>query len=349
MNFNQVPSAVRQQPAPASKPPRVGVVVPCYRVRSKILDVLSAIGPEVERIYVVDDGCPEQTGHWVEQCVTDRRVCVIFHTANKGVGAAVVSGMRSALNESMDVIVKLDGDGQMAPAMIGKLIRPIVEARADYTKGNRFFDIESVRPMPIGRLIGNAVLTFLAKTSTGYWNIADPTNGFVAVDARIIRVLPLHKLAARYFFESDLLFRLNTLQAVVVDVPMTAVYGNETSNLKIHRVGLEFLFGHCSRFVKRIFYNYYLRNFNVASVELALGVLLLTFGVVFGATTWLESLTTMRTASTGTVMLASLPLIVGMQLLLGFVNYDVSRTPTTCVGPQLEEVSNASTQPTTST
>ncbi len=305
----------------------IAVVVPCYRVRDHVLGVLAAIGDEVDRILVVDDACPEGSGKLVEAQCRDARVRVLCHEHNQGVGGATLTGYRAALQEGAEVIVKLDGDGQMDPALLPLLLRPIVEARADYAKGNRFHDLDALRSMPRARLLGNAVLSFVSKLSTGYWHLLDPTNGFTAIHARVAEQLPLDKLARRFFFESDLLFRLNVLRAVVVDVPMPARYGQERSNLVIPRVVGDFLWRHCLNTAKRIGYAYFLRGFSVASVEIVAGLLLFGFGAVFGGIRWLESIERGVPATAGTVMLAALPVLAGLQLLLAFLGYDVQDVP----------------------
>ena len=200
------------------------------------MGVLQGIGPEVTRIYVVDDHCPDGSGEYVRANCRDTRVVVLTHPINQGVGGAVITGYRAAIENGAEIIVKVDGDGQMDPSLIPYLIDPILANEADYTKGNRFFDLEGVSSMPTVRLVGNAVLSFVTKLSSGYWSLFDPTNGYTAIHAAVARRLPFAKLRRRYFFETDMLFRLNTLRAVVVDVPMAANYGDEVSNLKIKRV-----------------------------------------------------------------------------------------------------------------
>jgi glycosyltransferase involved in cell wall biosynthesis len=307
--------------------PRLAVVIPCYRVISHILDVLGRIGPEVERIYCVDDACPEGSGSFIAEHCGDARVHVLFHAQNQGVGAACITGFQHALEDGADVIVKIDGDGQMDPALLPRIVAPILAGRADYAKGNRFINLETIHSMPAVRLLGNAALSFIAKLSSGYWNIFDPTNGYVAIHSAVLRELPLPKLHHRFFFESDLLFRLNTLGAVVEDVPMSAKYADERSNLRVLRVLLPFLLMHLRNVAKRIAYNHYLRNFSAASVELFAGSAALMFGLGFGAWRWWGSLQTGIPVTAGTVMLAALPVLVGVQLLLAFLNYDVRNVP----------------------
>ncbi|UCE84892.1 MAG: glycosyltransferase family 2 protein [Deltaproteobacteria bacterium] len=314
----------------------IAVVIPCYKVRDQILDVLAGIGDECGAVYVVDDACPEETGKHVEAQCRDPRVRVLRHSENRGVGAATQTGYRQALSDGAEILVKLDGDGQMDPAQIPRLVRPILDARADYTKGNRFYDLDALQQMPRSRLVGNAVLSLVSKLSTGYWGILDPTNGFTALHARVAERLPLPKISERFFFESDLLFRLNVLRAVVCDIPMTPRYGAEKSNLLIRRVIGEFLFKHFANTLKRIAYNYFLRNFSVASLEIAAGLPLLAFGGWIGVTRWLDSLVTGVPATPGTVMLAALPIVLGAQLLLAFLAHDVQDVPREPLHPRLD-------------
>ncbi len=307
----------------------ISVVIPCYKVKSRILQVISNIGPEVQKIYAVDDFCPENSGKCIEENCKDPRVKVIYHTSNKGVGGAVITGYKEAISGGAEIIIKLDGDGQMNPALIPNLIKSILSGDADYCKGNRFFHIESLSAMPNIRLFGNSILSLTNKLVNGYWNIVDPTNGFTAIHSKALILLPLDKIDNRYFFESDMLFRLSTIRAVVKDVAMDSIYNGEKSNLKISRVIFDFPSKYLNRFIKRIFYNYLLRDFNAGSLQLFLGILLFLFGLIFGAYHWIVSYKLFSFASSGTVMLAALPLILGFQLLLGALNFDVQNIPKT--------------------
>lgn len=320
---------------------KIAVVIPSYKVREHILEVVSTIGPEVERIYVVDDCCPEGSGAFVESNCTDPRVTVLHNPENQGVGGAVMTGYGAAIRDGMDVIVKVDGDGQMDPALISEFVAPILSGEADYTKGNRFFDLEEIRAMPGMRLFGNAVLSFMTKLSSGYWDLFDPTNGFTAIHRDVAMHLPFARISRRYFFETDMLFRLNTLRAVVVDIPMDAKYGDEVSNLKISKIVGEFLAKHLRNFVKRIFYSYYLRDMSIASIELPLGLTLLSFGTLYGGINWAESLNSGVPTPAGTVMLAALPVIIGAQLILAFVGYDIANVPRRALHKRLESFGRA--------
>jgi glycosyltransferase involved in cell wall biosynthesis len=306
---------------------KAGVVIPCYKVSAHICDLIREISDEVDFIFVVDDCCPEKSGSLVENTFSDPRIRVIYHPTNEGVGGAVLTGYQAAIKAGANVIVKLDGDGQMDPTLIPEFIAPIRHGRADYTKGNRFFGVETVKQMPFIRLIGNVGLSFLTKLSSGYWNLFDPTNGFTAISAKVVDQLPVNKISKRYFFESDMLFRLNILRAVIIDIPMTAKYDAEKSNLKVFSEFPQFLFKNLLNLSKRILYNYFIRNFNYASLQLLFSIPLLGFGIFFGAINWIEPGQPGALASAGTVMLAALPIIIGFQMLMGFFNYDMANIP----------------------
>ncbi len=305
----------------------VGVVIPCYKVKDHILNVIKKIGNEVAVIYVVDDFCPQQSGKFVAENCYDSRVRVLYNEKNMGVGGAVIRGYLQALKDQIDIIVKIDGDDQMDPALIPQFILPIIKRKTDYAKGNRFFNPEDVMLMPFSRLFGNAILSFFTKISSGYWHVFDPTNGYTAIHSAVLKSIALDKIDRGYFFESDLLFRLNIIRAVVLDVPIQAVYGKEISNLSIKKIIAPFLAKHLRNSFKRVVYNYYMRDFSLASIMLLIGVAATTFGAFYGVNAWLESVYQNKFSSSGVVMIATLPIILGVQFILSFLNHDISSTP----------------------
>lgn len=310
---------------------RIAVVLPCYRSRRQVLGVIKSLPAFVDHIIIVDDACPDDTGEHVAANFVDPRLIVVEHADNQGVGGAMVSGYQAAIAAGADVVVKIDSDGQMDPALMPSFLQPIVDGVADYTKGNRFFELESLRDMPRVRLFGNAALSLVNKFSSGYWDVMDPTNGYTAIHTKVLKRLPLAKLAKRYFFESDMLFRLGTMRAVVVDIPMEARYQDEVSNLRVSNVLLDFPGKYLTRFMKRMFYAYLLRDFNAGSVQLLLGFALLAAGGTFGAWNWLQSIVTGVPATSGTVMLAAMPVLLGGHLLIGAMNYDIASVPKRCL------------------
>ncbi len=308
----------------------IAVVIPAYKAQDTILDVVSKVPDTVTSIYVVDDSSPDKTYSLVSSLNNDR-VKLLRHENNMGVGGAVVTGYKQAFLDGADIVVKIDSDGQMNPEIIHKFIAPIENGLADYTKGNRFYYPDDVQGMPLNRKVGNLGLSFISKLSTGYWDIFDPTNGYTALHKDAYSLLQIDKLSQRYFFETDMLFRLNIVDAVVMDIPMTAIYGNETSNLSSFKSLYEFGINNIVVFSKRITYKYYLRDFNVGSIELLFGSLLFVFGFLFGLSKWFDTARSGVPATAGTVMAAALPIILGFQLLLNFVMIDSTSKPTTPV------------------
>lgn len=324
---------------PNARPSSVAVVIPCYRVGAHIEDVIARIGDWAHVVYCVDDGCPEDSAAAIERAAAvDSRVRLVRRPANGGVGAAMATGYQQAIVDGADILVKVDGDGQMDPTLAPALVQPILDGEADYVKGNRFFSPETVAGMPPLRLVGNAGLSFLTKLSTGYWDLFDPTNGFTALHAQVAAELPLERLHPRYFFESDVLFRLGVLRARVVELPLAAVYRGEQSNLSEWHALMTFPGLHLRNLVKRIGYNYVLRNFSVGSLYLGVGGLLSAFGILFGGFMWLRGAWLGDPATAGTVMLAGLPVLLGIQFLVAFLNHDIASVPTVPLHPRLSRV-----------
>ncbi|RUL65761.1 glycosyltransferase family 2 protein [Dyella dinghuensis] len=314
----------------------IAVVIPCYRVSAQLLALINRIGPEVGWIIVVDDACPERSGDVVEKHCSDPRVTVLRHAKNRGVGGAVMTGYAMARNLPAKVVVKLDGDGQMDPASISRLAAPLLSGHADYAKGNRFYRLSDTAGMPPLRLVGNAGLSFLTKLSSGYWQLFDPTNGFTAIHRSLLAELDFDGIAPRYFFESDMLYHLNQLRAVIVEMPMPARYSGEPSSLRPLRIIGPFLRGNLRNLGRRVVYSYFVRSFSLASIELCLGCALVAFGLLFGFRHWWISATVGPPATAGTVMLAALPLILGVQLVLSWLSADIGAEPHRPVHPYLE-------------
>jgi glycosyltransferase involved in cell wall biosynthesis len=320
------------------------VVIPAYRATETILKVLQSIGAEVGLIVVVDDCCPDGTGLRVSNFCSDPRVVVLRHDANQGVGAAFLTGMRYATAHGADIIVKIDADGQMDPAQVPALIQPIVGGQADYVKGDRFFFLTNATAMPSVRLVGNLTLSFLTKVSSGYWTLMDPTNGFFAIHARVAELLDSERIAKRFFFESDLLFHLGLLRAKVVEFPMRACYGQEVSSLKVsHQLG-PFLAGHIRNTLRRLLYRYFFRELSLASLQFVAGAGLFGFGLFFGLYHWLTA-SPDRLVPTGTIMIAALTFLIGFQLLLSFLNYDISSSPREPLHPMLDRYRKTAAKP----
>lgn len=306
---------------------KIAVVIPSFKVSKQIKNVLLSLPTFIDHIIIIDDACPENSGTIAQELLHDK-IHVIFHIKNSGVGGAVISGFKKAIELKCDIVVKLDGDGQMAPRNIAKLIQPLIDNRADYTKGNRFHDFKALKKMPKIRLFGNSILSFTIKAASGYWNIMDPTNGFCAITLHALLDINFDEIEKRYFFETDMLIHLNLTNKLVMDIPISAIYENETSNLNIKHVLLTFPFKILKGLIKRIFLKYYIYNFNMASIYLLIAIPLLLFGLFFGAYRWQVGIIENNENNPGTIMLAALPIILGLQFLLQAINIDINNTPT---------------------
>jgi glycosyltransferase involved in cell wall biosynthesis len=321
----------------------VGVVIPAYKVSKHIIGVLEDLSDSVDRICVVDDACPEQSGKLVESYFDIKKVSVLYHEKNKGVGAAMKTGFTHLLTQDVDVIVKVDGDGQMKAHQIDSLLSPLVKNLADYAKGNRFYSFESIKEIPRIRLIGNIVLSFMSKAASGYWNIFDPNNGYIAVTTPVLREMNLDQVSNRYFFESDMLFRLYLVRARVIDVPMMAVYGSERSSLSIWKSAFEFPAKYVRNFLKRLYLMYIVRDFSLPGLQLVSGIVLSTSGTFLGMYNFLRSQALEIETAPGTLILFALLMLVGLQLLLSFLSFDVQNVPDRAITRDIELVQDGPT------
>lgn len=304
----------------------IGVVIPAYNVERSIRKVVEGIPDWVDRIIIVDDASRDGTLREARSVVSDR-VIVLHHDVNQGVGGATLTGFRRALDEGVKIAVKMDGDGQMDPAHLPVLLDAVTIQGYDYAKGNRFLHSSELSAMPRHRLFGNFVLTFLTKLTSGYWNVFDPQNGYVAIRREPLAQLDFSRIAKRYFFENDILIHLNILGFRVKDVAIPAVYGDERSSMKISRIMGSFPVYLFRRYWYRIYQKYVLRDFSPVALFLFLGLPFFFWGVGFGFYTWWRSWAFGEIATTGTVMLSVLPFLVGFELILQAVMLDIQSTP----------------------
>ena len=306
----------------------ITVVIPCYNVSRHIEDVIKKLPPEVNWIIAVNDQSKDETEKILARLqVENRKVVFINHEMNQGVGGAMITGFKRSIELNSDITIKIDGDDQMDTSYLPALIKPIVDNKADYTKGNRFRDFKALRQMPVLRRFGNLGLSFMIKAASGYWNIFDPNNGFVAISNEMLKTIDINKIHKRYFFESSMLIELYHADAVIQEIPMKARYGNEVSNLSLTRT----LFGFPPRllkaFIRRIILKYFLFDFNIASLYLLFGGPLFLLGLIYGIVNYIEYGSSHTPAPTGTVVIPTLLIIMGFQLLLSATSYDISNYP----------------------
>lgn len=306
----------------------VAAVVPAFNVAAELGDVLRQMPLVFRTIIVVDDASRDATAAVADRYAQlDPRILVVRHEENRGVGGAMVTGFGKAVEAGADIIVKIDGDGQMPLWLVPDLVQPLIDGVADYTKGNRFRDFQAVRAMPFVRRVGNVVLSFLSKAATGYWQCFDPTNGFVAIRADVLSQLPLKKIDPTYFFETSMLSHLYVLGAVVKEVPMPARYAGETSSLSIPRVISQFPGKLLGSLLRRLVLKNFVYDFNLESFHLLTGLPLLLTGLLYGGYHWWWYASRNLAAPAGTVVLSALMIMLGMQLLISAVNLDLQNVP----------------------
>ena len=306
----------------------VAAVVPAYNVAAELGTVLRQMPMIFRTIIVVDDASRDDTANVAERYAQlDPRILVVRHDENQGVGGAMVTGFATALESGADIVVKIDGDGQMPLWLVPQLIQPLINGSADYTKGNRFRDFRAVRAMPFVRRIGNVALSFFSKAATGYWHCFDPNNGFLAIRADVLSQVPLAKIDRSYFFETSMLSHLYVLGAVVKEVPMPARYEGETSSLSISRVVREFPGKLVWSLIRRLVLKNFVYDFNLESFHIVAGMPLLLAGMLYGGYHWWWYSSRNLAAPTGTVVLSALLITIGTQLLISAVNLDLQSIP----------------------
>jgi glycosyltransferase involved in cell wall biosynthesis len=303
---------------------RVAAVVPAYKEQEHIASVIATMPDLVDHIVIVDDASPDATAERARQAADDRTV-VISLEKNQGVGGAVLTGHRAALDLGADVCVVMAGDGQMDPDYLPALLEPIATGRAQFTKANRFYGRGSFAGMPRMRVLGNIALSFLTKASSGYWNLFDPQNGYTAIHRDALVRIPWDQIARRYDFENDLLINLNILRVPAVDVPVPARYGAEVSGMNLATVGPRIASRLFRGFWTRMWWKYVLQSFSAVALLFFSGLGLLALGLLVGVWIIVNTLGP-PVASPGTVILCVAPLLSGLQMLLFAMLLDIQES-----------------------
>jgi glycosyltransferase involved in cell wall biosynthesis len=303
----------------------IAAVVPAFNEERHIAKVIETMPDYVDIIVVVDDRSTDRTAE-VARSTADPRLTVITHERNTGVGGAIVTGHRAALELGAEIDVVMAGDAQMDPSYLPALLDPIVQDGYGFTKANRFFSTGSYEGMPAYRVFGNIVLSFMTKFASGYWHIFDPQNGYTATRRDVLQRLPMHQLAQRYSYENDVLINLNILRVPATDVPIPALYADEVSSIKLSRVGPEIFNLLVRGFWRRFLWKYVVHSFSPVALFLIGGLLLTLFGTIAGIWTIIESLGP-PSATAGSVILAVAPWLLGMQMLMYALMLDIQESP----------------------
>ena len=302
-------------------------IVPCYKSSIIAPKVVRELINYVDFVICVDDCCPELTGKIIQNNIVNDNLKVIFHKRNKGVGGATKTGIHFAKKIAAEIIIKIDSDGQMDPSYIPMLIEPIINQTSDVTKGNRFRNIDVLIRMPKIRLLGNIILSFITKLSTGYWELFDPTNGFIAINTKILSKIQYQKTDNRYFFETDLLFRCGLYDLLISEIEIPTIYKNEKSGLNPMQESIRYLLSHITIFIKRIIYQYFLIDFNPGSLSFLFGFITGIFTIFAGFKSVLYYKALNIESPLGMKILFLTSAIISVQLFVSFVYYDATQRP----------------------
>jgi glycosyltransferase involved in cell wall biosynthesis len=301
---------------------RVAVVVPAYDEADLVVETLRGIPELVDRIYVVDDASTDSTGERARE-LGDPRIEVIRHDRNSGVGAAIVTGYRRALEEDIDVTCVMAGDNQMDPDELEGLVGPVARGEVEYAKANRLFSGEAWKVIPRTRYLGNAVLSLLTKIASGYWHVADSQAGYTAISRDALRGLDLDRLYPRYGFPNDMLVHLNIRNARVRDVPSRPIYNvGEQSGIRLRSVVPRISWLLFKAFWWRLGQKYVIRDFHPLVFFYVFGVVMTTAGFVLGVVEVVLRLMGNQ-ITPATIVLVAVLLIAGIQLTLFAMWFDM--------------------------
>ena len=305
---------------------QLGIVIPYYNAQNHIETVVEKALHYSNHIIVVNDNSSQPLPQGYLQ--SHESVTIINLSENLGVGGATKTGFSYLENlDTVTVMIKLDADDQMDTEYIPQLVAPILNKTHDFVKGNRFRDFRALKRMPWARRFGNLFLSFLSKVATGYWNCFDFNNGFFALSKEKWSLLNQHDIANNYFFETSLISELYFQKASIKEVAMPAIYGEETSNMNIYNMPFLFGLNLLKRFVSRIWKAYFVYDFNIGSLYLVFGHLLFLSGILFGGINWYHYASKEVLTPLGTIMISALLIILGFQLLLQAIQFDILNTP----------------------
>jgi len=284
MNNKRIPEVIRYfLESKAYREHTIGVVVPAYNERELIGETLASIPDYVDKIYAVDDASTDDTAELIKKFKDkDARIVFIRHETNRGVGAAIVTGYKKALEDGMDITAVMAGDNQMDPGQLPNLLNPIIEGKADYTKGNRLLSPEYRRGMTKWRVFGNALLTFLTKVGSGYWQLMDPQNGYAAISRDALERIPLDSIYPWYGYCNDLLVKLNAYGFRIMDIVMPAKYGREKSGIKYSKYIPKVSWMLLNDFFWRLKIKYVMLSFHPLVLFYTLGIILTPLGFIGG-------------------------------------------------------------------
>ena len=302
-----------------------GIVIPYYNASEHIVKVVNKALHHSNFVVLVNDNSPQPLPFELQ----DRQgVHVLQNIENLGVGGATKKGFEFLQSiENVEVIIKLDADDQMDTDYIPEMAHSILNGSSQFVKGNRFRDLRALKEMPALRRFGNLWLSFLSKAATGYWNCFDFNNGFFAISTKALKLVDKDSLSNNYFFETSLIAELYYQKATIKEIAMPAIYGDEKSNMKLFKMPAHFTINLLKVFFNRIWKSYFVYDFNIGTIYLLFGLPLFFGGVLFGGYNWYHYSSVDKFTPLGTIMISALLIILGFQLLLQAIQFDIFNTP----------------------
>lgn len=303
----------------------LGIVIPYYNASAHISIVVTKALEYSNNIVIVNDKSEEPLP---SNLLGRPGINIVNSPINLGVGGATKLGFGFFQNlENIKVVLKLDADDQMDTRYIPEMFDSIYSGSCQFVKGNRFRDFKALRKMPFLRRFGNLWLSFLSKAATGYWNCFDFNNGFLAISTKTLRLIEKDALSNNYYFETSLISSLYYQRATIKEIAMPAIYGEEKSNMKIYKMPIHFTINLLKSFFERIWKTYFVYDFNIGTLYLLFGIPLFVGGVLFGGYNWYYYSSINEFTPLGTIMISALLIILGFQLLLQTVQFDIFLTP----------------------
>ena len=302
-----------------------GIVIPYYNAAAHIGLVVQKALQYSDFVVIVDDKSPQPIPESLHNLPG---ITILKNPENLGVGGATISGFQYLQElENIKAVIKLDADDQMDTAYIPEMAEAILTRKCQFVKGNRFRDFRALKEMPPLRRFGNLWLSFLSKAATGYWNCFDFNNGFFAIASENLKMVDKNSLSNNYYFETSLISALYHQNATIKEIAMPAIYGDEKSNMKLFKMPMHFTINLLKTFFDRIWKSYFVYDFNIGTIYLLFGLPLFLGGVVFGGYNWYHYSSVNQFTPLGTIMISALLIILGFQLLLQAIQFDIFRTP----------------------
>lgn len=304
---------------------KVAAILPCYNEEKLITKTIETLPDFVDEIIAVDDNSKDRTWEIITHLAKkNKRVVPIHLDPNEGIGGAYIHGFEKAIKDGMDLVFTMAGDAQCNQNYMSNMADTLLDKDLDYVKANRFVHLQELQQMPAFRRVGNTVITILTKFASGYYSIFDSQNGYGVFKVKTLQNLPFEHIGRRYDYENTLLIALAIMGAKIKDEPVPAIYGDEVSTIPVFKTVMRALKVVWNGFWRRMYYKYVVVNFHPIALFLFTGLLLLAFGTGFGIFIAIDRAFNNTSPSTGSVMLAVLPIILGFQILLSALTMDMN-------------------------